>query len=104
MAIDEASRHRMYQRLEEVLGAEEATTLMEHLPPTGWGDVARKSDLDHLAVATKHDLEQLELRLDARFEARLERALREQTFRFLTYVTGLVTVIAGIALAIARLT
>ena len=34
----------MYQRLEEVLGAEEATTLMEHLPPTGWGDVARKSD------------------------------------------------------------
>ena len=55
-------------------------------------------------MATKHDLEQLELRLDARFEARLERALREQTFRFLTYVTGLVTVIAGIALAIARLT
>ena len=49
MAITEHSRHRMYQRLEEVLGHEEAAVLMEHLPPVGWADVATKRDLDHLA-------------------------------------------------------
>ena len=35
MAIDERSRHRLYQKLEQVLGPEEATVLMEHLPPVG---------------------------------------------------------------------
>ena len=49
MAITEHDRHRMYQRLEEVLGHEEAATLMEHLPPVGWADVATKRDLDHFA-------------------------------------------------------
>jgi hypothetical protein len=61
MATDERSRHLLYQRLEEALGAEPATTLMEHLPPTGWAD-----------VATKADLAALEARLEARFEARFD--------------------------------
>ena len=57
MAITEETRHHLYLRLEEVLGPEEATHLMEHLPPVGWAD-----------VATKHDLAQLEQRMDQRFE------------------------------------
>ena len=48
MAIDERERHRLHERLDEVLGPEEAVTLMRHLPPLGWADVARRSDLDHL--------------------------------------------------------
>ena len=56
MAIDERSRHGLYLKLEQVLGPEEATTLMEHLPPVGWADVATKHDLEQLRVATKHDL------------------------------------------------
>lgn len=47
--IDERSRHLLFLRLEELLGSEEATTLMEHMPPVGWADVATKRDLDHLA-------------------------------------------------------
>jgi hypothetical protein len=49
----------LYIKLEEVLGTEEASTLMEHLPPVGWADVATKQDLEHLRVATKQDLEHL---------------------------------------------
>ncbi len=57
MVVDERSRHELYRRLEEVLGSEAATTLIEHLPPVGWAD-----------VATKHDLAGLEERLNLRFD------------------------------------
>jgi hypothetical protein len=57
MAIDERARHHLYLRLEEHLGAEAATTLMEHLPPTGWAEVATKRDLDHLREVTKADID-----------------------------------------------
>jgi hypothetical protein len=30
---------------------------MEHLPPTGWGDVARRSDVADLRVLTTKDME-----------------------------------------------
>jgi hypothetical protein len=96
MAIDEGSRHRMYLKLEEVLGAEEAETLMEHLPPVGWADVATKRDLDHLRVELA-----LELRGDMKDLAlSFERELRSLTLKILAGVTA----IAGIALTIARLT
>lgn len=62
MAVSERSRHQLYGKLEETIGAEAATTLIEHLPPTGWAD-----------VATKRDLDQLEQRVDARFNAVDER-------------------------------
>ncbi len=59
MTISDQTRHQPYQRLEEVLGVDEAATLMEHLPPVGWADVATKRDLDHLAVVNKRDLDHL---------------------------------------------
>ena len=45
MAIAERSRHDLYVRLEAALGAQEATTLMEHLPPVGWADVSTRTDV-----------------------------------------------------------
>jgi hypothetical protein len=56
MAIGERARHELHRKLEEILGADEAATLMAHLPPIGWAD-----------VATKHDLAQLEERMNIRF-------------------------------------
>ena len=62
MAISEESRHHLYQRLEQVLGPEEAAALMEHLPPVGWAD-----------VATRRDLNALEDRVNLRFDRVDER-------------------------------
>jgi len=45
VAIAERSRHDLYVRLEAALGAQEATTLMEHLPPVGWADVSTRTDV-----------------------------------------------------------
>jgi hypothetical protein len=65
LAIDERTRHQLFLRLEEILGDEDANTLMEHLPPVGWAD-----------VATKSDLADLERRVDLRFELSEERTMR----------------------------
>lgn len=46
MAADDRDRYRLQQRLEEVLGPEEASTLMTHLPPSRWDQVVTKDDLD----------------------------------------------------------
>jgi hypothetical protein len=59
VSVTEESRHRLHQALDRTIGEEEATTLMEHLPPVGWADVATKTDLDHLRTSTKTDLDHL---------------------------------------------
>ena len=48
MTITEADRFEMHLELRKFLADKVAETLMEHLPPSGWGDVARRSDIDHL--------------------------------------------------------
>src|SRR3954468_776788 len=57
MVLNERSRDRLFQRLKSVLGDDDATTLMEYLPPVGWADFATKHDVDALGVATHRDLE-----------------------------------------------
>jgi hypothetical protein len=99
VAITEATRHKLYQRLEAVLGHDEATILMEHLPPVGWADVATKRDVDDLRAATKHDLDDLraaiaavEERLGLRMDLAIERALRQQTYRLMGFFTAMMAV------------
>lgn len=97
MPISEESRHHLYQRLEEVLGPEEATVLMEHLPPVGWADVATKRDLDVLSM--RFD------RVDERFtdiDRRLAGLPRE--FRSLLYaVMSFMAVMVGAMVAAIKI-
>mgnify|MGYP006206151813 CR=1 FL=1 len=50
MTITEAERFQMHEALSTAHGKEVAAIIMEHLPPTGWGDVARRSDVADLRV------------------------------------------------------
>ena len=45
MALTHTQRTSMFNTLAEVMGSEDAETLMEHLPPSGWDNVATKDDL-----------------------------------------------------------
>jgi hypothetical protein len=46
MAVSESERHEFYEAMERLIGKEKADTMMSLLPPTGWGDVATKQDLE----------------------------------------------------------
>jgi len=71
-------RLSMYQELQRVLGPTAADTLMIHLPPSGWGDVARRSevnqkfaDVDRRFADVDRRFTDVEMRLE-RIEAQLE--------------------------------
>ena len=102
MAISEETRHHLYRRLEEALGPEEASTLMEHLPPVGWADVATKHDLDVI----RDDLVRLEARMDERIdsavdmlEARLMVAFHREMIRQIWALAGTLVAVAAIPTA-----
>jgi hypothetical protein len=59
MSTYDESRYRMHQRFDDVLGSEVAATVMEHLPPLGWHEIATKADLRALGAATKADVSAL---------------------------------------------
>ncbi|CAN5852932.1 hypothetical protein BH23ACT10_BH23ACT10_29670 [soil metagenome] len=64
MAVDERARHELHGRLDDVLGADAAGTLMEHLPPTGWGDVVTR---DYLTAQLDSRFGEFSRGMDARF-------------------------------------
>jgi hypothetical protein len=92
MATSEQSRHELHRRLEETLEAEAAATLMEHLPPVGWAD-----------VATRRDLDVLEQRLRADVRAEINTALTSQTRTIMFSVIGSNLTMAVVAFAAASL-
>jgi tetrahydromethanopterin S-methyltransferase subunit G len=77
MSITEARRTEMHIGLRESLGPRVADSLMEHLPPSGWGDVARQSEMilrfDMVQIQfemIERRFEEIDRRLDA-IEARM---------------------------------
>jgi tetrahydromethanopterin S-methyltransferase subunit G len=77
MAISETARLDMLSGLRTHVGEAVANTLMEHLPPGGWYDVARTGDFDRIETR----LDKLENRID-KLEARLDDRIDKLEARF----------------------
>jgi hypothetical protein len=106
-ATDDSARHRLFRKFEDVLGPEEAATLMQHLHPSHWDELATKADL---GVLRNELSQQLELRLEAT-EQRVLGAIHHEmaglvTSQTRTIVFALVAALAangGLVLAAVRL-
>jgi hypothetical protein len=106
MAVDERARHELHGRLDDVLGREEATTLMSLLPPVGWADVATKHDLDSLRIELRAEIGQLggELRGEiGQLRGEFHRDLAALTRTLMISMLTTVIAVAGLAFGAARL-
>jgi tetrahydromethanopterin S-methyltransferase subunit G len=70
VSVTEEARNNLYNSLREILGREGATTMMELLPPVGWADVARQSDVDRRFDEFERRIDQRFDELEGRFDAR----------------------------------
>jgi hypothetical protein len=71
MTMTDARRTEMHIGLRESLGPRVADSLMEHLPPNGWGDVARQSEMILRFEMIDRRFEEIDRRfdgIDQRFE------------------------------------
>ena len=117
MSVSERQRLDLYERLGATLGREHAEVLMEYLPPVGWGDVARRHDVDALRLETRAELAALrgDLRAGlagvhteiAEFRgevgvqlAGVRQELHEQLGRILVWVVGTIFASVGLVLAL----
>ncbi|HZQ78668.1 MAG TPA: hypothetical protein VFE55_15135 [Acidimicrobiia bacterium] len=113
MALDERARHELFLRLEQVLGARSAETLMEMMPPVGWADVATKRDLDALEERMELRFDALEHKLLAAFRGELlaqsnlivaqSQQITAQTRTLLVANFGTILSLAALAFGIAKL-
>jgi hypothetical protein len=99
MGVDERSRLQLAEAAKRLLGADEGITLMELLPPVGWAD-----------VATRHDLQELERRIDLRFDATehkilgaMEREMQKLTWRLFAIYGASMGAMIGALVAVAKL-
>jgi hypothetical protein len=83
VAVDERARHQLFVRLEQVLGEEEAVTLMETLPPVHHGEIVTKDYMD--------------MRLAA-MEDRLVAKIGQQTRTIVFSLVAVVVSISSVAL------
>jgi hypothetical protein len=116
--VSDQDRRELYEALERGLGGGPAATMMELLPPVGWADVARQSDL----IAVRGEMAQLrgemselrgemgELRGELKGElaevrgeiSKLSARIDGQIPRFIWANVPVVASLAGLVLAVAK--
>jgi len=92
MSMYERSRHELHEQLREVLGPKAAGTLMAHLPPAAYSELATKSDLRQLEerLEVKMDAMRQELRGEIQqVSAHVDKTARTLTLSFVTIMAVL---------------
>ena len=69
----DAKRLRLHRSLEKVIGIDVADELIDFLPPSGWGDLVRKSDLEATERRLDAKIDALSQRVDAQIDALSQR-------------------------------
>jgi hypothetical protein len=97
MAVSDQARNELYNRFREMLGEEVAATMMELLPPAGWGDVARERDmaLRFDVIGQRFDA------VDRRFDS-LETQIA-QTNRFIGWMMATNAALVGVVTLVVTL-
>jgi hypothetical protein len=94
VAISEHDRYEVHKWLIDQAGEQVAETVMAHLPPTGWADVATKRDLGHLETSLRESL---------RAEVQGLRAEFHETMRIhLMVILGFYVTTMGTVIAVLR--
>jgi hypothetical protein len=88
---DEAARHDLRQALSSAIGADQAATLMEQLPPVPWDRLATKEDLDQRFELFEHKL-----------VSEFRRQVIEQNRLLFFSMLGAIFTTASLAFAAAR--
>ena len=79
----DVKRLRLHRSLEKVIGIDVADELIDFLPPSGWGDLVRKSDLEATERRLDAKIDALSQRVDTQIDALSQRveSLQEEIRR-----------------------
>jgi len=98
VTVSESQRRALHDGLVKKLGADVADTLMDYLPPAGWSELARSSDVDNLGQTLRLEMRAMESRLEAKIDAKINSLTRW----FVTTQLVLVVATIGSITTIAR--
>jgi hypothetical protein len=101
--VHEQSRRLLFSRLEEVLGVDEAGTLMEHLPPAGWADLATRQDVDQLRTEMRTEMQSLRYELLAALHQEIAGVLTAQTRMIIFTMAGTIALLGALIIGILGL-
>ncbi|MGI9120486.1 MAG: hypothetical protein ACR2G7_10290 [Acidimicrobiales bacterium] len=65
--MDDADRRELFEALDRALGSAPTMTMMDLLPPVGWGDVARRSGVEGLGLVIRSEMNELRAGYKARW-------------------------------------
>lgn len=80
-----------------------AATLMEHLPPGGWGEVATHRDLDRLGAELRTEMQALRFELLAALHQEVAGALTSQTRMVIFTMAGTIALLGSLVIGILGL-
>lgn len=98
MTVSEAQRFEMHLGLRNILGDEVANSLMEHLPPSGWSDVARTGDIDRIDAR----IDRLEAEMKEGFQS-VRSSMRVMVGSFVAVSIGIIVMLVQLNQTISRL-